>query len=360
MAVKKKDKVIFIAFAIVLVVLLGVLFFVGGSKKETAEEDNFMSLTMTIPDADVQGLTETKSDGYSLDVRERKTNIDDLWGSMENTLESKPVEEVTDDRPPVSISSAVVPEKVERNRETVNDRLEKYKEQRRREEAEEEEARQRYLKEKESQRLAQVQALSQKQTTAPTEQVSQKEEAEEEEKDTEPKSRLRSTVVTHAGGSYGSNEKRHSKDPVRVMFTKTGVLKSGQRVSVRLMEDLYVNGIRLTANTHLTGLCSISDSRLNIVVSAFSLDGKIHKVNLIAYDTDGTQGLYCPTTETQTKMKQAGQTAVNLGSTLLRSGITGTVGQAVNTGMSILAQSNSASVKVPSGYEFYMIQEELR
>ena len=56
-----------------------------------------------------------------------------------------------------------------------------------------------------------------------------------------------------------------AKRPFRCMFVKDQKLKSGQRVTLRLLEDYNTDGIRIPANTHLAAICKIGD-RLELQV----------------------------------------------------------------------------------------------
>ena len=86
-----------------------------------------------------------------------------------------------------------------------------------------------------------------------------------------------------------------AKRPFRCMFVRDQKLVSGQRVSLRLLEDYVADGVRIPANTHLSAICKIGE-RLELSVRSLELGGRIVPLALDAYDTDGMPGIYCPET----------------------------------------------------------------
>ena len=157
-----------------------------------------------------------------------------------------------------------------------------------------------------------------------------------------------------------------SPSPAKATFLRTENLVNGQRVTMRLMEDLKLSdGTVIPANTHIKGTCNMS-SRLNIEVKAISYGGKIYYVNLNIYDNDGTEGIYCPIIAE----KRRGKAAKNIASTALsgaastaatlftRNAILGrVVSQGINEINGSIDGNGNVTVKVASGYEFYVFEE---
>ena len=129
-----------------------------------------------------------------------------------------------------------------------------------------------------------------------------------------------------AGVGYGIR-------PFRCMFVRDQKLTSGQRVTLRLLEDYVEGGVRIPANTHLAAVCKIGD-RLELQVRSLEMNGRIIPLALDAYDTDGLQGIYCPETASAKASRQVSQEAIStagttfgglvgdLASTVLRTGAT--------------------------------------
>jgi hypothetical protein len=169
-----------------------------------------------------------------------------------------------------------------------------------------------------------------------------------------------STVTTSGVSSLDGDDEPLFTDeayPFKCMFVRSGKLKSGERVSVRLLEDMVIDGQLVPRNTHLMAVCSIG-SRLDLNVASIDLGGKIIHLDYDAYDNDGTKGIYCPGISDKTTSKAAG-TAVSGA----RGRLTSRVGRAaqavVYTGLSLITLSgDETAVQVPAGYQFYLVKSK--
>ena len=151
-----------------------------------------------------------------------------------------------------------------------------------------------------------------------------------------------------------------AKRPFRCMFVKDQKLKSGQRVTLRLLEDYNADGIRIPANTHLAAICKIGD-RLELQVRSLEMNGRIIPLALDAYDTDGLLGIYCPETSASKSAKQAGNDAISTAGTTFGGLVGDLASTVIRTGASIArSASGEVSVSVVSGYEFYLVKSERR
>ena len=151
-----------------------------------------------------------------------------------------------------------------------------------------------------------------------------------------------------------------AKRPFRCMFVRDQKLKSGQRVTLRLLEDYNADGIRIPANTHLAAICKIGD-RIELQVRSLEMNGRIIPLALDAYDTDGLQGIYCPETSASKGAKQAGNDAISTAGTTFGGLVGDLASTVIRTGASIArSASGELSVSVLSGYEFYLVKAERR
>lgn len=145
--------------------------------------------------------------------------------------------------------------------------------------------------------------------------------------------------------------------PFECMFIREEKLRSGSRVSIRLLEDMVVDGVLIPKNTHLMANCEIKD-RLELTVSSLERNSRIYALDYEAYDNDGGKGIYCPSLN-----GKAVQTAKNRGMSTIGSLINSRLGRiassAVQTGISIgQSKSGEITVSVPSGYRFYIVKNE--
>lgn len=150
---------------------------------------------------------------------------------------------------------------------------------------------------------------------------------------------------------------------IKCAFVNDDKVKSGQRVFVRILEPMYVDGLVVPANTYLAATVTIS-SRLEVNITGFQMNGKLYTVRYSGYDPeDGGKGLYCPTVDDSQK-RSARNSGISLGSSLASGVVGATVaGQvartAIATGSSIVQMSsNGNNVSVKSGYVFYLKREK--
>ena len=168
-------------------------------------------------------------------------------------------------------------------------------------------------------------------------------------------------IITSLDDDFDDPSVRYSssaKVPFRCMFVRDQKVVDGQRVTVRLLEDYSVDGVFVPANTHLAAICKVSD-RLELSVRSVEMNGKILPLHLVAYDTDGMVGIYCPETSASRNSRRASSDAISAANSTF-GGLVGDLANTVlRTGATIAkSASGELSVKVVSGYEFYLVKSE--
>lgn len=169
-------------------------------------------------------------------------------------------------------------------------------------------------------------------------------------------------ISTSGVSSLDGDDREFADDeayPFRCMFVRQEKLKNSQRVSVRLLEDIVVEGQLVKKNTHLNAVCRIGD-RIDLKVSSIDINGRIVNLDFDAYDNDGTRGIYAPDLSQETvaedMLKQAGVTG-------FRRRMNTAVGQTVQDilaagSMVITGQGKDRTVTVPAGYSFYLVRSK--
>ena len=149
-----------------------------------------------------------------------------------------------------------------------------------------------------------------------------------------------------------------AKRPFKCMFVRDQKLTSGQRVTLRLLEDYVEGGVRIPANTHLAAICKIGD-RLELQVRSLEMNGRIVPLALDAYDTDGLQGIYSPETSSAKNSRKVREDAISTAGTTFGGLVGDLASTVIRTGASIArSASGEVSVNVVSGYEFYLVKSE--
>lgn len=173
-----------------------------------------------------------------------------------------------------------------------------------------------------------------------------------------------STLDADAGSGFSSlgdaaeeTVSENEEYPFECMFVRAEKLRSGSRVSVRLLEDMVVGGTLIPKNTHLMAMCSIDD-RLQLTVSSVEMNSRIYSLGYEAYDTDGGRGIYCPdlNADARRNVKSRGLSTISgtLGGRLGR-----IASDAVQTGVSIAqTKSGEVTVSVPAGYRFFIVRKQ--
>ena len=168
-------------------------------------------------------------------------------------------------------------------------------------------------------------------------------------------------IITSLDDDFDDPSVRYSssaKVPFRCMFVRDQKVVDGQRVTVRLLEDYSADGVFVPANTHLAAMCKVSD-RLELSVRSVEMNGRILPLQLVAYDTDGMAGIYCPETSASRNSRRASSDAISAANSTF-GGLVGDLANTVlRTGATIAkSASGELSVKVVSGYEFYLVKSE--
>ena len=168
-------------------------------------------------------------------------------------------------------------------------------------------------------------------------------------------------IITSLDDDFDDPSVRYSssaKVPFRCMFVRDQKVVDGQRVTVRLLEDYSADGVFVPANTHLAAVCKVSD-RLELSVRSVEMNGRILPLQLVAYDTDGMAGIYCPETSASCNSRRASSDAISAANSTF-GGLVGDLANTVlRTGATIAkSASGELSVKVVSGYEFYLVKSE--
>ena len=168
-------------------------------------------------------------------------------------------------------------------------------------------------------------------------------------------------IITSLDDDFDDPSVRYSssaKVPFRCMFVRDQKVVDGQRVTVRLLEDYSVDGVFVPANTHLAAMCKVSD-RLELSVRSVEINGRILPLQLVAYDTDGMAGIYCPETSASRNSRRASSDAISAANSTFGGLVSDLANTVLRTGATIAkSASGELSVKVVSGYEFYLVKSE--
>lgn len=144
--------------------------------------------------------------------------------------------------------------------------------------------------------------------------------------------------------------------PFKAKFAYDEKVSSGQRVTIRLCEDMVVDGVLIPVNTHIFATCTVGE-RLKLNISSIDINGKIYTLNYTAYDNDGLEGLYCPQSENGKVAERLGEEAGQIAQSAIQSAITGYPSRIFQGGASaVRSKSGKVTVSVTAGYTFYLMK----
>lgn len=103
---------------------------------------------------------------------------------------------------------------------------------------------------------------------------------------------------TMKNGFYGLGDSGNSANAepnaVNAVIHQSQTLVTGATVKLRLLSDIYVNGVRIPKNNFIYGVASVNGERLNISINSVRYQNSLFPVSLAAFDMDGLSGIYIP------------------------------------------------------------------
>lgn len=94
-------------------------------------------------------------------------------------------------------------------------------------------------------------------------------------------------------------------EAIRAMVYGDQAITNQGRVKIRLMEAVMVRGVTLPANTIIYGQGTISNERVNVIVSSIQYENHLFPVSMTVFDTDGMAGIYVPNITGLQDLRQA-------------------------------------------------------
>ncbi|OXG09675.1 conjugative transposon TraM protein [Flavobacterium araucananum] len=84
------------------------------------------------------------------------------------------------------------------------------------------------------------------------------------------------------------------QNAVEAIIHETQTIVNGSTVKFRLMNDIFINGIKIPKDNFLFGTASLKGERLTINISSIRYNNSLFPVDLSVYDMDGLVGIYIP------------------------------------------------------------------
>jgi conjugative transposon TraM protein len=169
---------------------------------------------------------------------------------------------------------------------------------------------------------------------------------------------------TSANGFFSfdnSTVQDESQNTIEAVVHQTQTLVNGATVKLRLVNDIYINGILIPKNNFVYGTAELKGERLEIKVNSIRYHKSLFPVNLAVYDMDGLDGIDIPGAITRDVAKEsADQSVQNLGLTSYDPSLGAQAAEAGLTAAKTLFSRKVRLVRVTvkAGYEVLLKDEK--
>jgi conjugative transposon TraM protein len=177
---------------------------------------------------------------------------------------------------------------------------------------------------------------------------------------------INSTSINQSqqNGFYSLDESVPTDDTqnaIQAVIHETQTLVAGSTVKLRLVNDVYINGMLIPKDNFLFGEATLNGERLGIKINSMRYQNSLFPVQLSVYDMDGMDGIYIPGAITRDVAKQSADRAIQgIGLTTLDPSLGA---QAASAGIETARDLISKKVKlvkvtVKAGYQVLLRDEK--
>jgi hypothetical protein len=172
-----------------------------------------------------------------------------------------------------------------------------------------------------------------------------------------PEQPTRSLIPVFFGLEASAVSLSKQKPAIRAVVHEDQIVQNGSTIKLRIVENTYIGGLEVPANTFIYGICSITDERLNIELDRLICNNAIYPIKLTAYDMDGIPGIHVPGAITRDATKEGlDRTMQTLTMTSLDPSL---AAQATSAGIQSLKTLLSRKIKqvkvsVKAGHQLYL------
>ncbi len=154
-----------------------------------------------------------------------------------------------------------------------------------------------------------------------------------------------------------------NENAIEAVIHETQTLVNGSTVKLRLVTDVYINGILIPKNNFIYGTAQLNGERLSIKINSVRYRNSLFPVELSVYDMDGMDGIYIPGAITRDVAKESANRSLQ---EIELSNTDPSIGaQAASAGIEAIKALLSKKVKlvkvtVKAGYQVLLRDEKQR
>jgi conjugative transposon TraM protein len=116
-------------------------------------------------------------------------------------------------------------------------------------------------------------------------------------------------------GFYSTENKnitQETANAIEAIIPENQLLVNGTVIKLRLLTDIYINGVLIPKNNLVSAITSLNDERLEAEITAIRFNNSLFPVKLEVYDLDGLPGIYIPGAITRDVAKQSADNSLQL------------------------------------------------
>jgi conjugative transposon TraM protein len=103
--------------------------------------------------------------------------------------------------------------------------------------------------------------------------------------------------TSSSNGFYALDENLsndQAQNAIQAVIHETQTIVTGSTIKLRLLNDVFINGVHIPKDNFLYGVASLSGERLGIKINSIRYNNSLFPVELSVYDMDGLDGIRIP------------------------------------------------------------------
>lgn len=105
-------------------------------------------------------------------------------------------------------------------------------------------------------------------------------------------------------------ETNDNQNAIEAVIHETQTIVNGSTVKLRLVNDVYINGVLIPKETFVFGTAALNGERLAITINSIRYKNSLFPVELSVFDMDGMNGIYIPGAIVRDVAKQSSDRAI--------------------------------------------------
>lgn len=173
-----------------------------------------------------------------------------------------------------------------------------------------------------------------------------------------------SNLASQSNGFYSLDNETsvgESQNAIPAVIHETQTLVNGSTVKLRLLNDIFINGVLIPKDNFLFGTANLNGERLGITIKSIRYRNSLFPVDLSVCDMDGMDGIYIPGAITRDVAKQSlDRTTQAIDFTTLNPSIGAqAAGAGIEAGKTLFSRKiKHVKVTVKAGYQVLLRDEK--